>query len=1084
MDKVQAMADQVEPMQDTSGGGQIFRLELPDCSGTGELLSDGGFLVHAGAVGRAETTASFDKYANRYRRQLRKELVDNGTLIVDGDRAELTRDWEFNSPSAAGAVLTGSHRTWLDKWQDDDGKKLREYLRIESSNSGDGGPDPERVSPGEVEFRQHWYEAHVARFVADEDHYQAAKVATDGFAASADEALRLRAELSRPGGLDRFIGGMKKWAVAPGTLAFNGFSGQGLLNQLFKQTEEPLRLADLLAESLTVPASDQEAVDKLASMVGYVEAIRVGAFPAPGHLPFLLSYFWALADWERWPVLWPSAARFIEFSTGESLPDDLPEKYRVFVERVRELTSDHVQFETTAAWWQSQGPVFLDEVLADRAAFALDTKTAPEGDLEINARALVSIAKHWGRRLADDVAEVLGHPVKVIVPKASSARPDLWVDWRINKAAENGLSMRVWVNDLGAAVALRPGVNPQGWMDKVAPLLSSAEFDDCRVLGGPSSQIGEDVGLLGAHWAEFVYGRWFDREEFSDVDLAATVVETARQLKPLFDELLALAKGAPNEPPADSDETLRPLVEEWLAETDYPAQWHKDRLAQRERFAELLAPDRISVDDWSEIRRIWTTKEAGGAGAMGTLNKTLKDADESEIRRLLGIVRYLCWGDDPDVERIRRVLEDDEMRFTGLGESLIMKFLWITHPNLYGSIYKYWDDNGKQAVLKRLNIEEPSGSRAEKQYESTRLLNELTEPFFPGDTMAQSEFLWWVNHRLKDPENGVPDTRESDTDDSTDPIEELAAELLIHRGFLDDAVALMEDKGQVIFYGPPGTGKTYLARKLAEALTADPSRRALVQFHPSSSYEDFFEGYRPQAVGDDMTYQLTLGPLALMAERAEGSPGRQHVMIIDEINRANLPKVLGELLFLLEYREESIQTLYRPEEEFALPGNLWFIGTMNTADRSIALVDAALRRRFHFIPFFPNRKPIAGLLDRWLEANDEPPWVGQFVAQVNDELKDALRGDDLLVGPSHFMKAGLTIDAVRRIWEYNIEPFIEDQFFGDPAEIERFRFDNVYQRYRSYSGQDELEAVQEQPAITGPSDENDESRESQSGEAE
>lgn len=154
--------------------------------------------------------ASFDKYANSYRRQLREELLDNGTLLVDGDRVVLTCDWEFNSPSAAGGVLTGRHRTWLDKWQDDDGKKLREYLRIESSNSGDGGPDPGYTSPAEIEFRQLWYEAHVARFVADEEHYRAAKYATDGFKASADEALGLLADLRRPGGLDRFIKDIRK----------------------------------------------------------------------------------------------------------------------------------------------------------------------------------------------------------------------------------------------------------------------------------------------------------------------------------------------------------------------------------------------------------------------------------------------------------------------------------------------------------------------------------------------------------------------------------------------------------------------------------------------------------------------------------------------------------------------------------------------------------------------------------------------------------------------------------------------------------------------------------------------------------
>ena len=83
-------------------------------------------------------------------------------------------------------------------------------------------------------------------------------------------------------------------------------------------------------------------------------------------------------------------------------------------------------------------------------------------------------------------------------------------------------------------------------------------------------------------------------------------------------------------------------------------------------------------------------------------------------------------------------------------------------------------------------------------------------------------------------------------------------------------------------------------------------------------------------------------------------------MIIDEINRGNLPRVLGELLFLLEYRDEEVETLYRTGEPFSLPENLWFIGTMNTADRSIALVDAALRRRFHFIRFFPDSGPMAG----------------------------------------------------------------------------------------------------------------------------
>ena len=846
------MTDEVETKPDSSDGSPVFRLNLSGCSGTGVLLSDGRFLVHKGAVGRAGTTQSLSSDGRPYS-ALRDSLLEEGILEVDGDRVKLTQDTPFKTPTFATCILSGRRVYGYDKWKNNDGQTLRNYLDAQPSSISDGTAHLGQASPAELEFRQMWYEAHVARFLADGDRYQEARVDTDGFAASADEALTLLTELRRTGDLAPFIEKMRKWAVAPGTLAFNGFSGQGVLNQLAKLTEEPQRLAGLLAESLTVPASDQEAVDKLTSMVDYVETIRVGTHPAPGHLPFFLSYFWALADWERWPVIWASAARFIEFSTGENLPSDPPERYRVFVERVRELTSDHVEFETTAAWWQNQRPVFLDEVLADRAAFGLDTESATEDDREINARALVSIADYWGKQLAEDVGEALGHSIKVNLPKATSARPDLWVDWRINEAAENGLSMRVWINDQGVAIALRPGVNPHGWMDTVAPLLSSAEHcgkhDDCRVLGGPSAKIGEDVGLLGAHWAEFVYGRWFNREEFADVDLAATVVETATQLRPLFDEVLELVPGRPPQPP--------------------------------------------------------------GSG---------------------------------------------------------------TPP------------------------EPPEPPR----------------------------------------------------------LEDLAKDLLVDRGFLDDIVKLLEDKGQVIFYGPPGTGKTYLARELARVLAPDPEQRALVQFHPSSSYEDFFEGYRPQADGGDMVYELTAGPLASMAQRAAEAPGRQHVMIIDEINRANLPKVFGELLFLLEYRDESVRTLYRPEDAFELPRNLWFIGTMNTADRSIALVDAALRRRFHFIPFFPNRWPFEELLKSWLAANHEPEWIGELVAQVNYELDRELGGPHLLLGQSHFMKQGLDEEAMRRIWKYNIEPFIEDQFFGDREQIEYFRFDQVHERYLDLSGQAEL----------------------------
>jgi len=313
-------------------------------------------------------------------------------------------------------------------------------------------------------------------------------------------------------------------------------------------------------------------------------------------------------------------------------------------------------------------------------------------------------------------------------------------------------------------------------------------------------------------------------------------------------------------------------------------------------------------------------------------------------------------------------------------------------------------------------------------------------------------FLYWYIDYADHPRKPMGDE---------DPLGKAASDLLVERSFLVEIDELLRDKGQVILYGPPGTGKTYLAQRLAAALAPDPADRALVQFHPSSSYEDFFEGYRPDEGPDgQIVYELTPGPLALMAERAARHPQRRQVMVIDEINRANLPKVLGELLFLFEYRDKSISTLYRPEGEFELPESLWFIGTMNTADRSIALVDAALRRRFHFVPFFPDRDAIEGLLDRWLEHEDQPPWVGELVAMVNDELTESL-GADLQLGASHFMKKGYGDEpndndrTLRRVWRFNIEPFIEDQFFGNETQIDEFRLGPVLRRYRSQSGRDD-----------------------------
>ncbi len=262
---------------------------------------------------------------------------------------------------------------------------------------------------------------------------------------------------------------------------------------------------------------------------------------------------------------------------------------------------------------------------------------------------------------------------------------------------------------------------------------------------------------------------------------------------------------------------------------------------------------------------------------------------------------------------------------------------------------------------------------------------------------------------------------------------ELAENLYLDSAFLERIDRLLRAKRQVIFYGPPGTGKTYVARKLANHLAEEDSAAVeLVQFHPSYAYEDFVEGYRP--VRDGTGFAIRPGPLKRIANRAQENPERDHFLIIDEINRGNLAKLFGELFFLLEYREAEI-TLQYSEAKFALPRNLYVIGTMNTADRSIAVIDAALRRRFHFVGFKPEEEPIGSLLSKWLAAQGSKlSWVAEVVALANRKLDEP----DLAIGPSHFMVERLDEAMVRDIWRHSILPYLADHFFDAPGRLREF----------------------------------------------
>jgi hypothetical protein len=262
---------------------------------------------------------------------------------------------------------------------------------------------------------------------------------------------------------------------------------------------------------------------------------------------------------------------------------------------------------------------------------------------------------------------------------------------------------------------------------------------------------------------------------------------------------------------------------------------------------------------------------------------------------------------------------------------------------------------------------------------------------------------------------------------------------------------VLEDRHQVVFYGPPGTGKTFVARELAAVLAgADAGEVSrLVQFHPSYAYEDFFEGFRPDPEGG-AGFTLQPGPLRKVASSAADNPDQPHFLIIDEMNRGNLAKVFGELYFLLEYREESVLLQYSPTKPFKLPDNLFIIGTMNTADRSIGLVDAAIRRRFAFIEFHPETSPVEGVLERFLAAERQPSDLSRILGRLNSLIGDR----DLRVGPSYFMKRrAFDEQGLADIWEYDILPLLYEHFHGRKS-VEEVRREFDLDAMRSGAGEE------------------------------
>ena len=268
--------------------------------------------------------------------------------------------------------------------------------------------------------------------------------------------------------------------------------------------------------------------------------------------------------------------------------------------------------------------------------------------------------------------------------------------------------------------------------------------------------------------------------------------------------------------------------------------------------------------------------------------------------------------------------------------------------------------------------------------------------------------------------------------------EDFLSEVYMTKEEYDILVAVLMSKKNIILQGAPGVGKTFAAKRLAYSIMGekDKERVMMVQFHQSYSYEDFIMGFRPSAAG----FELKKGAFYNFCKKAEEDSDNDYFFIIDEINRGNLSKIFGELFMLIETDKRGIelQLLYS-DERFSVPENVYIIGMMNTADRSLAMLDYALRRRFSFIELKPGFETDGFRAYRQGLASDKFDRLITCIESLNNTIaSDESLGEGFCIGHSYFCNLTgetLTDQALFAIVEFEIIPLLKEYWFDEPAKV-------------------------------------------------
>ena len=414
------------------------------------------------------------------------------------------------------------------------------------------------------------------------------------------------------------------------------------------------------------------------------------------------------------------------------------------------------------------------------------------------------------------------------------------------------------------------------------------------------------------------------------------------------------------------------------------------------------------------------------------------------------------WADNPDDDEARRAFAEALPPALDATNWTLATALYRARPGWFCPM----DGNTRKLLQDEVGISVPANAHAPGAAEKyLRLLDQLRayleRPDSPVHTIPEFSIRAWAGPEEPDPE---PET-EAPSEPTEHPpvrtytVDDLLAEgCFVPRQDLERILGLLRRTKNLILQGAPGTGKTWLAKRLGWILAGQRSSTAVnvVQFHPNTSYEDFVRGYRP-TIGDDGITSLKLvdGPFLRLADTAHADARGNFTMIIEEINRGNPARALGEMLTLIEGSkrtpEDAIHLTYEPPgmepEGVWLPDNLYTIGTMNVADRSLAMVDLALRRRFAFVTLGP---ALNAAWKQWLLDRTDDPQADAFadalangVGSLNQRITDEpTLGVNFVIGHSFFTPGQAERIAWLRPWledqvESSVRPLLHEYWFDD-----------------------------------------------------